>query len=1018
MYKKLNLNRSYLDQMLIRNHCLLRQVMLRRAAPRILRAHSSTTAAESPTAAPGGYNPDKLEKDWYNVWLKKGIFTPDASKATDPSKVFCIPAPPPNVTGALHIGHALTISLQDSLVRYNRMKGKTVLFLPGFDHAGIATQSVVEKQLYKKEGKTRHDYEREKFISKVWDWKDLYHEKIKSQIQKMGGSYDWTREAFTLNPQLSKAVTEAFVRLHDEGVIYRDSRLINWCVKLNTAISNLEVESKEIKGKTMLKVPGYEKTVPFGVLTSIAYEIVDADDQKTGEKLVVSTTRPETIFGDTAIAIHPDDPRYKHLHGQRVQHPLLERKIPIILDAEIVDMEFGTGAVKITPAHDINDYKCGKRHDLPFINILSDDGLLNGNCGKEWQGMKRFDARDRVIEELRKHDLFVSEKDHAMTIPICSRSGDVIEPLLKPQWWVSQESMAKDALDAVKNGKIKIQPAHSKEDYFRWLNKIDDWCISRQLWWGHRCPVYFINIDQCTDKDARSSNDYWVAARDLKEAEEKASKRFPGIKFTLEQDNDVLDTWFSSALWPFSTLGWPDKTIDLKTFYPFSLLETGWDILFFWVARMVMMGIKLTGEVPFKEVFCHPLIRDAQGRKMSKSLGNVIDPVDVINGATLKELESKLLTGNLDPREVKVAMKGLKMSYPKGIPQCGTDALRFALCSYTSNDNPNDINLDINKVETYRKFCNKMFQATNFTLMKVPSGKVFAVNDTISNKLSLNEKYILYSMNETAGLVSEALESRHFLNATEAIYKFWYQICDVYIEYFKFVLKTGSPESIASAEQTLITVIDNGLRMIHPMMPFISEELWQKLPIRRSTDTICLSSYPEYSAVIDSELSTAKQLFDQVLAVVSETRGLLNQYNIRKNGVLYLECIDNELGATFQHEMGYILNSVKICKAPITVVGSSSEVPVGCVSKALNSQVTLHLLIKGQVSDAEGDIKKLETKIGKLGKKRGSIEKITQNPNYSRAADHVRAANETALRDLDSQIKSYALTVSNLRKYL
>lgn len=1004
--------------MLVMKQCMLRRAILRQTTPRILRAYSSTVTGEGSPSSPTAYDPTTVEKNWYTIWQERGVFTPDVTKTIDPSNVFCIPAPPPNVTGALHIGHALTISLQDSLIRYNRMKGKTVLFLPGFDHAGIATQSVVEKQLYKNEGKTRHDYGREEFISKVWDWKELYHGKIQNQIMKMGGSYDWTREAFTLNPQLSKAVTEAFVRLHDEGVIYRDSRLINWCVKLNTAISNLEVENKDIKGKTMLKVPGYKKPVPFGILTSIAYQVLDSDNQKTGEKLVVSTTRPETIFGDTAIAIHPDDARYKHLHGHWVQHPLLDRKIPIILDDEIVDMEFGTGAVKITPAHDINDYKCGKRHDLPFLNILSDDGVLNESCGTEWSGMKRFDARTAVVEKLKKLGLFISEKEHAMSIPICSRSGDIIEPLLKPQWWVSQETMAKDALKVVEEGKIKIQPAHSREDYFRWLNKIDDWCISRQLWWGHRCPVYFVNVDSCTEKDPRSNNHYWVAARDMKEAESKAAARFPGQKFSLEQDNDVLDTWFSSALWPFSTLGWPDKTADMKYFYPFSLLETGWDILFFWVARMIMMGVKLTGEVPFKEVFCHPLVRDAQGRKMSKSLGNVIDPVDVINGATLKELENKLLTGNLDPREVKVATKGLKLSYPNGIPQCGTDALRFALCSYTSNDNPNDINLDIKKAETYRKFCNKMFQATNFTLMKVPEGKVFETASQVNDNQSLNEKYILFKMNETAKLVSEALDTRHFLNATDAIYKYWYLVCDVYIEYFKFVLKSGSPERIASAEQTLITVIDNGLRMIHPMMPFISEELWQKLPIKRSTDTICLSQYPEYNEIVKSQLSSSNELYEQVLGAMRESRGLLNQYNIKKNGIIYLECTDVELSAVFDKEMGYMLDSVKACKSPFTIVDSRSAVPEGCVSKALNSKVTLHLLIKGQISDVGGDIKKLETKIGKLQKKHDSIERITQNANYKLASGAVQAANRNALRDLDSQIKSYAMTVANLRKYL
>ncbi|GME83736.1 unnamed protein product [Ambrosiozyma monospora] len=589
------------------------------------------------------------------------------------------------------------------------MKGKTVLYLPGFDHAGIATQSVVEKTIWAKEKKTRHDYGREEFIKKVWEWKDVYKNRIQGQFEKLGASYDWDREAFTLDPKLSAAVTEAFVKLHKDGTIYRDLRLVNWSVKLNTALSNLEVENKTIPGKTLVSVPGYEEKVEFGVLTSFAYQVVGSD-----EKVVVATTRPETIFGDTAVAVHPKDSRYTHLHGKFLKHPFLDRNIPIITDAEAVDMEFGTGAVKITPGHDNNDYNTGKRHNLEFINIFTDDGKLNNNCG-EWEGIRRFDARPLVIKKLKELGLYVGEEDNEMTLPTCSRSGDIIEPYLKPQWYVSQKKMAAAAIAVVKEGKIKIQPKSSEADYFRWLDGIHDWCISRQLWWGHRCPVYFVHIEG--ENNDHNDGKYWVSGRNVEEAQAKAEKLFPNAKFTLEQDEDVLDTWFSSGLWPFSTLGWPENTPDMKTFYPMSMLETGWDILFFWVTRMILLGVKLTGDVPFKEVFCHSLVRDAQGRKMSKSLGNVIDPSDVISGISLEDLHKQLLVGNLDPREVEKAKAGQKASYPNGIPECGTDALRFALCAYTTGGR--DINLDILRVAGYRKFCNKIFQATKFVLMRL-----------------------------------------------------------------------------------------------------------------------------------------------------------------------------------------------------------------------------------------------------------------------------------------------------------
>lgn len=954
------------------------------------------------------YNPANVESSWYDWWVKTGVFEPEFAPdgSVKPEGVFTIPAPPPNVTGALHIGHALTIAIQDSLIRYNRMKGKTVLFLPGFDHAGIATQSVVEKQIWAKEHKTRHDYGRAAFVDKVWEWKEEYHARIKNQIKKLGASYDWTREAFTLDPQRYEAVVDAFVRLHDDGTIYRSSRLVNWSVKLNTAISNLEVENKDVKGRTLLSVPNYDEKVEFGVLTSFAYPVVGSD-----EKLIIATTRPETLFGDTGVAVHPDDPRYTHLHGKFVQHPFLPRQIPIILDKEAVDMEFGTGAVKITPAHDQNDYNTGKRHNLEFINILTDDGLLNENCGPEWEGMKRFDARKKVIEELKNKGLYIGQEDNEMTIPTCSRSGDIIEPLLKPQWWVAQGDMAKDAIKAVRDGQIVINPKTSENEYFRWLENLQDWCISRQLWWGHRCPVYFVKIEG-QDND-RNDGAYWVAGRNLDEALVKAEAKFPGVKYELEQDEDVLDTWFSSGLWPFSTLGWPKETKDLKDFYPFSMLETGWDILFFWVSRMILLGLKLTGKVPFKEVFCHSLVRDAQGRKMSKSLGNVVDPLDVISGIKLEDLHAKLLQGNLDPREVEKAKLGQKESYPNGIPQCGTDAMRFALCAYTTGGR--DINLDILRVEGYRKFCNKIYQATKFALMRLGDDYVPAATEALTGNESLVEKWILHKLSETSKVVNEALDSRDFLASTSAIYEFWYQVCDVYIENSKYLIQEGSATEQKSAKDTLYILLDNALKLIHPFMPFISEEMWQRLPKRASetAETIVKASYPVYTKEFDN--AAAAEAYELVLNITKEARSLLAEYNILKNGKVIVESNQEESFATASSQKDSIVSLIKAIDE-VSVVRNASEIPEGCVLKAVNPEVNVHLLVKGHV-DIDAEITKVQKKLEKVSKSKTGLEKTMQSKDYeSKATAEAQAANKTKLENTVAEIEGLEATIKNLER--
>ena len=564
------------------------------------------------------------------------------------------------------------------------MRGLTTLWVPGCDHASISTQTVVEKML-RRQGISRHDLGRQKFIEKVFEWKEEKHQNINNSIRRMGGSLDWTRERFTMDEGHTLATTEHFVRLHEEGIIYRANRLVNWCTALNTGISNLELDNKELDGRTLLSVPGYEKKVEFGVMTHFNYRIEDSD-----ETIQIATTRPETMLGDTGIAVCPTESRWKHLIGKRAVHPFLKgRMLPIFAD-EHVKEGVGTGAMKVTPAHDPSDYEIGKRHSLTFINILTDDGLMNEHTG-EFKGVKRYDARYKVVDALKVKGLYVKAENNPMIIPICQKSGDVVEPLLKPQWWMDMRGMADEAIKAVQDRQIRIRPETAEREYFRWLKDINPWCISRQLWWGHQIPAYFVDIDG-RPKD-QSDGARWIAARSKEEAEEKAQKKFPGRDFKLEQDEDVFDTWFTSGMWPFSIMGWPKETSDMDLFYPTSLLETGWDILFFWVARMIMLGIKLTGKVPFREVYCHPLVRDSEGRKMSKSLGNVIDPLDVMDGITLEKLNEKLLVGNLDQKELATATKFQRTSFPDGIPECGADALRFSLINYTTGGKSEDLSV-------------------------------------------------------------------------------------------------------------------------------------------------------------------------------------------------------------------------------------------------------------------------------------------------------------------------------------
>ncbi|KAL8279527.1 hypothetical protein RQP46_008089 [Phenoliferia psychrophenolica] len=959
------------------------------------------------------YSPKEVERTWYNWWRSSSFFLPAIASSTpspfsffdedpqfihrsdkdfdwsqiDPNRTFVIPAPPPNITGSLHIGHALAFSLQDILVRWIH----NAFYIPGFDHAGLSTQSVVEKRLLKSEHLTRHDLGRDQFLQRCEEWKEEYETRITNQICRLGVSCDWTRVAFTMSREMTEAVEANFVRLFEDGVVYRANRIVNWCVAMNTTLSNLEVDQLPIPRRTLLPVPGYDATekFEFGVMHTFAYSI---EGPHENDRIIVATTRPETMLGDTAIAVHPDDERYKHLHDKFALHPFLpRRRLPIILDA-FVDMTSGTGAVKITPAHDPDDFEVGLRHELEFVNILNDDGTLNANAGPQFQGMKRFHARTAVLEALKAQGLYVDSKDHAMTLPICSKSGDVIEPLMKPQWWVNCKSMAEEAIKRTKAGELKIRPKSSEDEWYRWLATINDWCISRQLWYSHRCPAYFVDVEG-VEQDRMNGN-WWVAAESLEIATTKAEVKFrdayPTAKFTIEQDKDVLDTWFSSALWPFSILGWPKDTPDLHAFYPTSLLETGHDILFFWVARMVLLGLKLTNKVPFKEVFCHAMIRDAHGRKMSKSLGNVIDPIDVIEGSTLEALGGKLRVGNLAEGEIERAEEGQKKDFPNGIPECGTDALRFALANYSAAGR--DINLEILRVEGYRKFCNKLWNATKFAMHKLDPKTSFApdagplldvdgsrlyplfvpaASQTPTGAESLVERWILHKLNEATKGVNTALELRNFMDATNAVYKFWlYEVCDVYIESIKLVTdprkpgETHTPEQAAkrtSALSTLYAVVESGLRLLHPFMPFVTEELWQRLPRRPGdrTKSIMLARYPEPD--VSREFEKDVRDFDVTFLGVKAIRGIATSYGLNSNLQVFFHAHQSlEFAETLRSSSANISVLIKGCSS-FTVVDSKAIIPDGCVSDNVSPELTVSLLLKGFV-DVDGEVAKLEKK--------------------------------------------------------
>jgi valyl-tRNA synthetase len=774
------------------------------------------------------YNPHAIEQDWYRTWEENGYFEPSGE-----GEAYCIMLPPPNVTGSLHMGHAFQDTIMDALTRWQRMKGADTLWQPGTDHAGIATQMVVERQLLS-EGKSRHDLGRETFIDAVWDWKEHSGDRIGVQMRRLGTSVDWSKHRFTMDEELSKAVQREFVTLHEEGLIYRGKRLVNWDPVLHTALSDLEVISGEEKGN----------------MWHFRYPRTDGKGH-----MVIATTRPETMLGDTALAVHPDDERYADLVGLEVELPLTGRTIPIIAD-DYVDPEFGSGCVKITPAHDFNDYEIGKRHGLETVNILDDNAAINDNMPEAYRGLDRFEARKRIVEDLEKLGLLEKIEDHTLMIPRGDRSHAVVEPYLTDQWYVKIAPLAKPAIEAVEDGRINFVPGNWSKTYFDWMHRIEDWCISRQLWWGHRIPAWY-------DADG---NIY------VGEGEEDARTR-AGLSADVElhQDEDVLDTWFSSALWPFSTLGWPEKTGELDRFYPGSVLVTGFDIIFFWVARMIMMGIKFMDDVPFRTVYIHGLIRDGQGQKMSKSKGNVLDPIDLIDGIELEPLVKKRTTGLMQPQMAPAIERATRKEFPDGIPAFGTDALRFTFAALATTGR--DIRFDLGRIEGYRNFCNKLWNAARFVLMQTEGEKVQAATEP-----GLIDRWIISRMSRMLAEVEQQLTDYRLDLAAQALYEFtWNEYCDWYLELSKATLQSDDEAVRAATRHTLLHVLETTLRAMHPIMPFITEEIWQKVRplLGIEGDTVMLQPFPEAGKTDEAAEGDVSWLQD-VIQGVRRIRSELN----------------------------------------------------------------------------------------------------------------------------------------------
>lgn len=796
------------------------------------------------------YNPSALESEWYEIWEKAGYFSPQGN-----GPAYCIMLPPPNVTGSLHMGHAFQQTLMDILTRYHRMKGNKTLWQVGTDHAGIATQMVVERQLLAN-GKTKHDLGRDEFVNRIWEWKTESGGNITRQLRRVGASVDWSHERFTLDEGMSKAVIDVFIQLYKEGLIYRGKRLVNWDPVLKTAVSDLEVENQEEQGS----------------LWTIRYPF--ADDTRVDDKnyLCVATTRPETLLGDVAVAVNPTDPRFTDVIGKQLKLPLTDRLIPIIAD-ESVDPDFGTGCVKITPAHDFNDNAMGQRHRLPSINIFTIDATLNENAPQPYQGLDRFVAREKILADLKAANLLEKTEPHLLKIPRGDRSNAILEPLLTDQWFVSVKSLAEPAIEAVTTGQIKFVPENWSKTYFEWMNNIQDWCISRQLWWGHRIPAWYDD-----------AGNIYVGES---EAAVRANHTLPdGLE--LKQDEDVLDTWFSSALWPFSTLGWPENTDRLQTFYPTQVLVTGFDIIFFWVARMIMFGLKFTGKIPFHEVYIHGLIQDQDGQKMSKTKGNVLDPIDLIDGIDLESLVKKRTTGLMQPQLAKEIETLTRTQFPKGISAYGTDALRFTYAAIATHGR--HIRFDLRKIESNRHFCNKLWNAARFVLMNTKD-KLNISTLPDAQSLTAVDQWILSRWQQTKSFIEKNLAEYRFDLAAHAIYEFtWNEYCDWYLELTKPILNQSTNSE--NTRLTLISILEELLRVIHPFMPYITEAIWQQVkPIAGKTgDTIMLQPYPTCN---DKLINTsAESDIEWIKAVVLGIRNIRGEMNIPPSKPVTVLCLN------------------------------------------------------------------------------------------------------------------------------
>jgi valyl-tRNA synthetase len=866
------------------------------------------------------FQPANIETRWYQEWEDKGYFAPQGGE-----QAYSIMIPPPNVTGSLHMGHGFQEAIMDALIRYHRMSGYNTLWQAGTDHAGIATQMVVERQL-EAQGINRHDLGREKFVAKIWEWKEKSGGAITQQMRRLGASLDWSRERFTMDPGLSAAVQEVFIRLYREGLIYRGQRLVNWDPALHTAISDLEVISEEEQGH----------------MWHFNYPLAGGQGH-----LTVATTRPETMLGDCAVAVHPEDERYTDLIGRAVILPLCDREIPIIAD-DYVEREFGTGCVKITPAHDFNDYEMGRRHGLPIINILNDDAAINDTAPKPYRGLDRFEARQRVVADMDALGLLDKVVDHTLSVPRGDRSGVVIEPYLTDQWYVDAKKMATPAIAAVENGDIQFVPKQWENTYFAWMRDIQDWCISRQLWWGHRIPAWY-------DADGN----FYVG-----ENEEAVRKdNTLGDEIILRQDEDVLDTWFSSALWTFSTLGWPDETEELATFHPSSVLVTGFDIIFFWVARMIMMTLHLRQEVPFHTIYIHGLVRDSDGQKMSKSKGNVIDPIDLIDGIELEELILKRTSGMMQPQLATKIEKSTRRQFPGGIEPYGTDALRFTYYSLASTGR--DIKFDIGRIEGYRNFCNKIWNAARYVLMNCENEDCGTQNDS-PVELSLADRWIISKVQETTAEVTRAVANYRFDMASQALYEFiWNEYCDWYLELSKSVLwdDDASHEAKRGTRQTLIRVLEIWLRLLHPMMPFITEEIWQSVGALagKSGPTIMLQPYPKPNEHdIDVQANEDIEWLKVVIEGVRNIRGEMNIPPGKELSILLRNGDDNDRLRLTKNSQ-YLRKLAKITH--IDWLAADDAVPLAAA--ALAGELEILVPMAGLI-DKDVEITRLNREIGKL----------------------------------------------------